>query len=75
MTAGRLTVPTLAIGAQPVGRALEHQLRPITDDLTGHLIEDCGHIIPLHRPEELLALLEPFLADARLSSSAPTRLR
>lgn len=53
----RLTVPTTAIGAAPVGRVLERQLRPVTDDLTGHLIEDCGHIVPLDRPRELLTLL------------------
>ncbi|MFE6616893.1 alpha/beta fold hydrolase [Amycolatopsis sp. NPDC057786] len=58
----RLTIPTMAIGAHPVGRALERQLRPIADDLTAHLIEDCGHIIPLDRPAELLRLLTPFLA-------------
>ncbi|GGX99286.1 hydrolase [Streptomyces minutiscleroticus] len=61
----RLTVPTMAIGAHPVGKALEHQLRPIADDLTGRVIEDCGHIIPLHRPDALLALLRPFLAGRR----------
>ena len=58
----RLTVPTMAIGAHPVGNALERQLRPITDDLVGHLIEDCGHIIPLDRPQVLLPLLTSFLA-------------
>ncbi|MFJ3197321.1 alpha/beta fold hydrolase [Streptomyces griseoviridis] len=58
----RLTVPTMALGAQPVGAALERQLRPFTDELTGHVIENCGHIIPLHRPRALLALLRPFLA-------------
>ncbi|MER5780400.1 alpha/beta hydrolase [Streptomyces mobaraensis] len=63
--AARLTVPTMAVGAHPVGRALEHQLRPLADDLTGHLIEDCGHIVPLHRPRALLALLGPFLAADR----------
>jgi len=57
----RLTMPTLAIGAHSVGTALEKQLRPIADDLTGHLIPDCGHIIPLDRPRELLSLLLPFL--------------
>ncbi|GAA4623479.1 alpha/beta hydrolase [Actinoallomurus vinaceus] len=62
---GRLTVPTMAIGAHPVGRALERQLRPITDDLTGHLIDDCGHIIPLDRPDALLPLLTSFLAADR----------
>ncbi|MEW2517150.1 alpha/beta fold hydrolase [Actinacidiphila alni] len=59
---GRLTVPTLAIGAHPVGAALERQLRPLADDLTARLIEDCGHIIPLHRPAQLLGLIRPFLA-------------
>lgn len=59
--AGRLTMPTMAVGAHPVGASLERQLRPLADDLTGHLIEDCGHIIPLHRPARLLGLLRPFL--------------
>lgn len=59
---GRLTMPTMAIGAHPVGRALERQLRPVADDLTGHLVQDCGHIIPLDRPQELLRILTPFLA-------------
>ena len=62
VAATRLTVPTLAIGSRPVGPALERQLLPIADDLTGHLIDHCGHIIPQHRPDALLALLEPFLA-------------
>ncbi|MFI6017357.1 alpha/beta fold hydrolase [Streptomyces sp. NPDC051287] len=62
LAGARLTVPTMALGARPVGAALERQLRPVTDDLTGHVIEDCGHIIPLHRPRALLALLRPFLA-------------
>ncbi|MGW3449296.1 alpha/beta fold hydrolase [Streptomyces sp. NPDC001076] len=60
--ANRLAVPTMALGARPVGSALERQLRPVTDDLTGHVIDDCGHIIPLHRPQALLALVRPFLA-------------
>ncbi|MFI6041815.1 alpha/beta fold hydrolase [Nocardia sp. NPDC051321] len=65
VTAGRLTAPTLAIGAHPVGDALERQLRPFAENLTGHVISDCGHIIPLDRPRELLSLLLPFLADRR----------
>ncbi|MET8852762.1 alpha/beta fold hydrolase [Amycolatopsis sp. NPDC004625] len=54
---GRLTVPTVAIGAHPVGGTLARQLRPITDDLTTHRIDDCGHLIPLDRPDALLPLL------------------
>ncbi|BCM72260.1 MULTISPECIES: alpha/beta fold hydrolase [Streptomyces] len=58
----RLTVPALTIGAHPVGGALERQLRPYADRLTGRVIPDCGHIIPLDRPDALLDLLDPFLA-------------
>ncbi|HWE89559.1 MAG TPA: alpha/beta hydrolase [Pseudonocardiaceae bacterium] len=57
----RLTVPTMAVGADPVGDALTRQLRPITDNLVGYQV-DSGHIIPLDRPEALLSLLIPFLA-------------
>ncbi len=67
---GRLVMPTLAIGAHPVGDALERQLRPIADDLAGHVIPDCGHIIPLDRPRELLGLLTPFLAAGSVPVSS-----
>ncbi|WP_328394470.1 alpha/beta fold hydrolase [Nocardia sp. NBC_00416] len=59
--AARLRVPTLAVGAGSVGPALHRQLSTIADDLTGHLIPDCGHIIPLDRPDALLAAVMPFL--------------
>ncbi|MEU5951954.1 alpha/beta hydrolase [Streptomyces sp. NPDC047525] len=58
----RLTMPTMTIGSHPVGTALERQVRPLADDLTGRLVPDCGHIIPLDRPRALLDLLGPFLA-------------
>jgi pimeloyl-ACP methyl ester carboxylesterase len=57
----RLTMPTLAIGAHPVGGTLAQQLRPIADDLAAHVIPDCGHIIPLDRHRELLDLMTSFL--------------
>lgn len=71
VTDSRLTVPTMAVGAHPVGATLERQLRPIADHLTGHVIENCGHIIPLHRPRALLALLRPFLAAGSQSFTMP----
>ncbi|MFF7361420.1 alpha/beta fold hydrolase [Streptomyces sp. NPDC008125] len=58
----RLTMPTMAIGSHPVGTGLERQLRPIADDLVGHHLQDCGHIIPLDRTDDLFALLAPFLS-------------
>lgn len=60
--ATRLRVPTMAIGAEPVGDALYRQLIPITDTLTGEQIPQCGHIIPLDKPAALSALLADFLA-------------
>jgi pimeloyl-ACP methyl ester carboxylesterase len=60
---GRLTTPTMAIGTRPINTTLHQQLLTVADDLVGHTIDDCGHIIPLHRPGALLALLQPFLAN------------
>jgi len=57
----RLSVPALAIGAHPVGSALYQQLRQVGQDVTGLDIAECGHIIPLDRPEALLAALSDFL--------------
>ena len=62
VTTRRLTMPTLAIGAHPVGGALHAQLSPIAEDLRGHVIEDCGHIVALDRPQVLLGLLSEFLS-------------
>jgi pimeloyl-ACP methyl ester carboxylesterase len=62
VTTARLTMPTMAIGSHPVGTGLECQLRPFTDDLVGHHLQDCGHIIPLDRPDALYGLLAPFLS-------------
>ncbi|MFK0203196.1 alpha/beta fold hydrolase [Streptomyces lavendulae] len=59
----RLTMPTMAVGSHPVGHGLERQLRPIADVLIGHHLEDCGHIIPLDRPDALLTLLTLFLGS------------
>lgn len=56
----RLTMPTLAIGGQVVGEATARQLRPITDDLTHHVITSSGHIVPLDQPDELLRLVQAF---------------
>lgn len=57
----RLTMPVMTVGAAPVGDATFRQLAPIADDLVGHLVEDCGHIIPQDRPDVLVELLGAFL--------------
>ena len=57
----RLTVPTLVLGGNSVGDALSRQLGHVADDLTSHLIPECGHIIPLDQPNALVDLVLPFL--------------
>ncbi|GAB6899235.1 alpha/beta fold hydrolase [Kineosporia succinea] len=61
LAASRLRVPTLTIGAAPVGDATYRQLEPVTDTLSGVVLDNCGHIIPQHRPELLLEALNGFL--------------
>ncbi|MFD9698850.1 alpha/beta fold hydrolase [Lentzea sp. NPDC059081] len=57
----RLAVPTLAVGAAPVGDATFRQLKAVADDVRGVVLPGCGHIIPQHRPDALLAELTAFL--------------
>jgi pimeloyl-ACP methyl ester carboxylesterase len=67
----RVQVPTLAVGAGTVGDALHRQLAPITDRLEGHVIPDCGHIVPEDRPEDLLRLILDF--EGGSGRPGPTR--
>jgi len=58
----RLKMPVLAVGggraeARGRGREPEESLRLIADDVTGVVVDDCGHFIPEERPDELAALL------------------
>ena len=55
--AGRLTVPTLALGGSVVGDRLHKQLTPITDNLRGEILDDCAHLVPIDRPDALAARL------------------
>ncbi|WP_410813205.1 alpha/beta fold hydrolase [Micromonospora sp. 067-2] len=55
--AGRLTVPTLAVGGDTVGDLLHEQLRPVADDLTGTIVARSGHLVPLDRPDAVAELV------------------
>ncbi|WP_271189256.1 alpha/beta fold hydrolase [Dactylosporangium matsuzakiense] len=57
LAAGRLTVPTVAVGGDTVGDLLHRQLRPVTDDLTGELVARSGHLVPLDRPDAVAELI------------------
>ncbi len=53
----RLTMPVLAIGGGVIGAATACQLEPITRRLDRHLLDDCGHITPVDRPDAFAELL------------------
>ena len=57
----RVTLPTMAIGGNVVGDSLFRQLQPISDNLKGHVIPECGHIIPEDQPDRLVELLREFI--------------
>ena len=52
-----------AVGTRSVGAALYDQLRPISRDLTGRVIEDCGRVVALDRPQSLHPSLLDSLAE------------
>ncbi|WP_255620826.1 alpha/beta fold hydrolase [Pseudonocardia sp. DSM 110487] len=55
--AGRLHVPTLAIGGGVIGDRLYRQLQPIADELEGEVVAGSGHLVPLDRPDAVAAHL------------------
>ena len=60
----RLPMPVLAIGAQQnVGSMLEQSLRPLTENVRGLVIENCGHFIPDEQPDRLVRRLVAFFAE------------
>jgi pimeloyl-ACP methyl ester carboxylesterase len=61
----RLGVPTVALGGNVVGERLHRQLAPIAEDLRGEILERCGHIVPLDRPDALSALFAGPPGDGR----------
>ncbi|MGH6655787.1 MAG: alpha/beta fold hydrolase [Actinocrinis sp.] len=64
----RLTVPALALygDRDPVAPASAAR-RPIAqaDQLTSHVLADCGHIAPLEQPGAVADAIRSFSADAR----------
>jgi pimeloyl-ACP methyl ester carboxylesterase len=59
---GRLALPVLAIGgAQSTGAQVEATMRPVADDLTGVVLDDCGHYPAEEQPAAFLEALTGFL--------------
>lgn len=62
----RLTMPVLGFaGELACAGAVEEQLRRVADEVHCAVIEGCGHFVPEETPEELVALLVPFLEPYR----------
>ncbi|AGZ41337.1 alpha/beta fold hydrolase [Actinoplanes friuliensis] len=57
VAAGRLTVPTVAVGGNTVGDLLHRQLVPVADRLSSELVPRSGHLVPLDRPDAVAGLL------------------
>jgi hypothetical protein len=57
----RLGVPTPALGGNVVGDALHRRLSGVCTDLTGRVLPECGHIVPLDAPSALLDNARPYL--------------
>ncbi|MCQ8241858.1 alpha/beta fold hydrolase [Rhizosaccharibacter radicis] len=62
----RLTMPVLGFaGELACAGAVEEQLSRVADDLRCAVIPGCGHFVPEETPDELVALLLPFLEPYR----------
>ena len=61
-------MPTLFIGAaDDVVISLQHieSMKPLVDDLTVHVLEDCGHWTQQERPDEVNRLMLDWLVQRR----------
>lgn len=61
---GRIDLPVLTIGGEKgVGNLPARSLREVADDVSEVVLPGASHWLAEEHPEELLAALEPFLAD------------
>ncbi|MFF4272310.1 alpha/beta fold hydrolase [Streptomyces sp. NPDC001536] len=61
---GRLTMPTLVVGGGPRSLIPQEQVAAVAERIPGARLVtvDAGHLVHENRPEEFLAVVEPFLA-------------
>lgn len=59
--AGKVKTPILAVGgAQWLGPAIVSAFEAIGENVTGALVENCGHFVPEEQPEKLAELILDF---------------
>ena len=64
----RIDIPTLFIGAvDDVVIGLQHieGMKPLVDDLTVHMLDDCGHWTQQERPDDVNRLMLDWLVERR----------
>lgn len=57
----RLHCPTMAVCGNVVGEVLLTQLRHVADDVVGHIVPECGHVVQEEQPAAFGRLLLDFL--------------
>lgn len=63
---GKLRIPTLTVGGgagRGRGPEVAESVCLVAENVTSHIIPDCGHLVPEEAPDELNNLLVPFLGD------------
>ena len=62
----KLTLPVLAIGGgKALGEGVANTMRLVAENVESKIIPDSGHWVAEEAPEQLLAVLTPFLAPYR----------
>lgn len=62
---GKLAMPVLSVGgANSLGDTVTRALAPMADDLRGLVIEECGHYVPVERPERFASEILAFCGGA-----------
>ena len=70
----RLCMPVLAIGGgEWLGAGMQATFEPIAEDVSGAVIDGCGHFVPEEAPERLAELLLDFFAAELGESKGPAR--
>lgn len=71
---GRITMPTLVIGGGPTSVIPQQEVAAVAERIPGARLVtvDAGHLVHESRPEEFLAVVEPFLTEGDLTSRTPS---
>ena len=71
---GRITMPTLVIGGGAISPIPQEEVAAVAGRVPGARLVtvDAGHLVHETRPEEFLAVVEPFLTQGDVTSRTPS---